>query len=138
MTSDVTGMSTSFEFTVNTTAPTVSLVGCEIGETTINDVTLTGYKVGDVIKIYRATDAGEKLVEQVEITSLATKIPTVTEGGKYRIVVESEAGVATELSFVRKHVMNTAGSVFIMVMIGLSVVGLFTGLVYRNKSKTDD
>jgi hypothetical protein len=62
----------------------------------------------------------------------------VAEGGKYRIVVESEAGVETELTFVRKHVMNTAGSVFIMVVIGLSVVGLFTGLVYRNKSKTDD
>ena len=43
-----------------------------------------------------------------------------------------------ELNFVRKHVMNTAGSIFIMVVIGLSVVGLFTGLVYRNKSKTDD
>ena len=80
----------------------------------------------------------EELVEEIEITSLATKIPTITEGGKYRIVVESEAGVATELTFVRKHVMNTAGSVFIMVVIGLAVVGLFTGLVYRNKSKTDD
>ena len=88
--------------------------------------------------IYRATETGEEVVEMVEVTSLATKIPTITEGGKYRIVVESEAGVQTELSLVRKHVMNTAGSVFIMVMIGIAVVGLFTGLVYRNKSKTDD
>ena len=60
------------------------------------------------------------------------------EGGKYRIVVESEAGVQTELNLVRKHVMNTAGSIFIMVIIALAVVGLFTGLIYRNKSKTDD
>ena len=138
MSSDATGMTSTFEFTVNTNAPDVSLVGCSNGETTINDVTLTGHKVGDRIRIYRATDTGEELVEEVEITSLATKIPTITEGGKYRIVVESEAGVQTELSLVRKHVMNTAGSVFIMVVIGLSVVGLFTGLVYRNKSKTDD
>ena len=78
------------------------------------------------------------VVEEIEITSLSTKIPTVTEGGKYRVVIESEAGVQTELSFVRKHGMNTAGSIFIMVIIGLFVVGLFTGLVYRNKSKTDD
>jgi uncharacterized membrane protein YraQ (UPF0718 family) len=69
---------------------------------------------------------------------MATQLPTVTEGGEYRIVVESEAGVQTELHFVRKHVMNTAGSVFVMVVIGVAVIGLFTGLVYRNKSKTDD
>ena len=138
MTSDVTGMTSTFEFTVNTTAPAVSLVGCNNGETTIKDVSLTGYKVGDRIRIYRATKTGEKLVEEVEVTSLATKIPTITEGGKYRIVVESEAGVQTELNLVRKHVMNTAGSIFIMVIIALAVVGLFTGLIYRNKSKTDD
>ena len=138
MTSNVTGTTSSFEFTVNTTAPAVSLMGCSNGETTINDVTLTGYKVGDHIKIYRSTETGEELVHEVEITSLATQVPTISEGGKYRIVVESEAGVQTELSLVRKHVMNTAGSVFIMVVISLSVIGLFTGLVYRNKSKTDD
>jgi hypothetical protein len=138
MSSDVTGMKSIFDFTVNTTAPDVSLVGCNNGETTINDVTLSGYKVGDTIRVYRATKTGEQLVEEVEITSLSTKIPTITEGGKYRIIVESEAGVQTELSLVRKHVMNTAGSVFILIIIGLSVIGLFTGLIYRNKSKTDD
>lgn len=138
MTSDVTGLASTFVFTINTNAPEVSLVGCNVGETTINDVTITGCKVGDRIKIYLSTDSGDKLIEEIEVKSLSTKMPTITEGGKYRIVVESEAGVATELTFVRKHVMNTAGSVFIMVMIGLAVVGLFTGLIYRNKSKTDD
>ena len=138
MTSGVTGKTSTFEFAINTTAPAVSLLGCNNGETTINDVTFVGCKVGDRIMIYRETETGEGLVEEIEITSLSTKIPTVTEGGKYRVVIESEAGVQTELSFVRKHVMNTAGSIFIMVVIGLSVVGLFTGLVYRNKSKTDD
>jgi hypothetical protein len=138
MTSDVTGVTSSFEFTVNTSAPEVSLVGCEDGETTINDVTVSGYKVGDRIRVYRATKMGEELVEEIEILSLATKVPTIDEGGEYRIVVESEAGVQTELHFVRKHVMNTSGSIFIMIIICMSVVGLFTGLVYRNKSKTDD
>ena len=138
MMSDVTGVASTFTFDVNTNAPEVSLVGCNVGETTINDVTVTGYKVGDRIKVYKITDTGEVLVSEVEVTSLSTKIPTVTEGGKYRIVVESEAGVQTELHFVRKHVMNTAGSVFIMIVIGLCVIGLFTGLVYRNKSKTDE
>ena len=137
MTSDVTGNTSTFEFVINTNAPDVSLVGCEKGETTVNDVSLSGCKIGDRILIYRATDMGEELVQEIVMTSSTTAMPTITEGGKYRIVVESEAGVSTELTFVRKHVMNTAGSVFIMVMIGLAVVGLFTGLIYRNKSKTD-
>lgn len=138
MSSDATGISSTFEFYVNTTAPDVQLVGCKVGETTINDVSLAGCKIGDRIKVYMLTDSGEKLIDEIEVSMASTKMPTITEGGKYRIVVESEAGVETELTFERKHVMNTAGSVFIMVVIGLSVVGLFTGLVYRNKSKTDD
>lgn len=138
MMSKSTGDTYKFEFTINTTPPDVSLVGCKVGETTINDVSLTGCKIGDRIKIYKASGSGEKLVDEIEVTSTSTKMPTITEGGEYRVVVESEAGVTTELKFVRKHVMNTAGSVFIMILIALSVVGLFAGLVYRNKSKTDD
>ena len=138
MTSEVTGHSSTFTFTVNTSAPNVSLVGCNSGETTLNDVSVTGCKVGDRIKLYKETDTGEKLIQEIAVTSQSTQMPTVTEGGKYRIVVESEAGVATELTFVRRHVMNTAGSVFIMTVIGIAVIGLFTGLVYRNKSKTDE
>ena len=80
---------------------------------------------------------GEKLVKEIEVTSLSTKMPTIDEGGEYRIVVESEAGVKTELNFVRKHVMNTSGSIFIMITIAALVVALFVGLIYRNKSKTD-
>ena len=138
MASAVTGKTSSFEFTVNTLAPEVSLVGCNAGETTIKDVSIAGCKVGDTIKIYKATDTGEKLVQKVEVTSSATKMPIINEGGTYRVVVESEAGVATELTFVRKHVMNTAGSIFIMIMIAIAIVGLFAGLIYRNKSKTDN
>jgi hypothetical protein len=138
MISDVTGVTSTFTFTINTNAPKISLVGCDEGETTINDVTIAGHQAGDRIKIYKTVESGEILVEEVEVLSHSTKVPTITEGGKYRVVVESEAGVSTELTFVRKHVMNTAGSVFILVVIGLSVAGLFTGLIYRNKSKTDD
>ena len=137
MTSTVTGSISEFEFTINKNAPVVSLVGCNVGETTINDVTISGCVVGDKIKVYRETRSGEELVQEIEVATVLTKMPTITEGGKYRIVVESEAGVQTELSFVRKHVMNTEGSIFIMIIIGVAVVGLFTGLVYRNKSRTD-
>ena len=138
MTSSVTGDVSQFEFTVNTTAPAVSLVGCGVGETTINDVTVTGCKTGDTIRVYRATGTGEELVQEITVTSTSTKMPTVNEGGEYRIVVESEAGVETELNFIRKHVMNTEGSVFVIILISIAVVGLFIGLIYRNKSKTDE
>ena len=137
MTSSVTGSVSKFEFKINTNAPKVSLVGCNPGETTIHDVTLSGCSVGDIIKIYRATNTGEKLVKEIAVTASTTKMPTINEGGEYRIVVESEAGVTTELSFVRKHIMNTAGSIFIMIVISVAVIGLFVGLIYRNKSKTD-
>ena len=137
MTSDITGDVSKFDFTVNKNAPDVSLVGCNEGDTTINDISLIGCKVGDKIKIYRMSRTGEKLVKEIEVTSLSTKMPTIDEGGEYRIVVESEAGVETELSFVRKHVMNTSGSIFIMIVIAALVVALFVGLVHRNKSKTD-
>ena len=138
MTSDVTGLVSTFEFTVNTNAPEAFLVGCNPGETTTNDVTVDGYKVGDRIMVYKVTETGERLVADVVVSSSSTQIPTINEGGKYRIVVESEAGVAVEFSFTRKHVMNTAGSVFVMVIIGLASASLVAGLVYRNKSKTDE
>lgn len=137
MTSDITGDVSRFDFTVNKNAPNVSLVGCNEGDITINDISVSGCKVGDKIKVYRMSRTGEKLVKEIEVTSLSTKMPTIDEGGEYRIVVESEAGVETELSFVRKHVMNTSGSIFIMIVIAALVVSLFVGLVYRNKSKTD-
>ena len=138
MTSLSTGISSKFNFTVNTAPPEVSLVGCNNGETTVNDVTLSGCKVGDIIKIYKASGSGETLVSEVEVTSYTTQMPIINEGGEYRIVVESEAGVETELTFVRKHIMNTAGSVFIIIIITVCIIGLFVGLVYRNKSKTDN
>jgi hypothetical protein len=64
--------------------------------------------------------------------------PTISEAGKYKIVVENEAGVQTELSFERKYVPNVAGSVLIIVLSFAAVVGLFVGLIWRNHSKTDD
>lgn len=138
MVSEVTGKASEFTFTVDKNPPTATLVGCEVGEKTINDVTLEGCNVGDVITVYRRTRMGEEIVERVKVTSSQTAMPVISEGGEYRIVVESEAGVSIELSFIRKQVMNTSGSVFVMVVIGIAVAALFAGQVYRNKSKTDE
>ena len=64
--------------------------------------------------------------------------PTISEAGKYKIVVENEAGVTTEFTFERKYVPNVAGSVLIIILSLVCVGGLMVGLIWRNHSKTDD
>lgn len=125
---------TTFTFTVDKTAPKVQLVGCQQNEKTINDITLSGCAVGDTIYVYKD---GE-LIKTVRIASDYMDPPVINEAGKYRIVVENEAGVKTELSFERRYVPNVAGSVLIIVLALAAVVGLMVGLVWRNHSKTDD
>ena len=134
MQSTVTGDIKTFTFTIDKTSPQVELVGCLQNEKTINNVTLTGCKAGDTIYVYKD---GE-LIKTVRITSDYMDAPTISEAGKYKIVVENEAGIKTELCFERKYVPNVAGSVLIIVLALMAVTGFFVGLIWRNHSKTDD
>ena len=130
----VTGDVKSFTFTIDKTPPQAKLLGCQQNEKTINNVTLQGCSVGDTIYVYKD---GE-LVKTVRIDSDYMDPPTIDEAGKYKIIVENEAGVQTELSFERKYIPNVAGSVLIIVLAFAAVTGLFVGLIWRNHSKTDD
>lgn len=134
MSSSTTGLSSSFTIVINNVAPQIKLVGCNENETTLNDVTISGYQVGDKIEIYR----DNKLYKTVEILTSSTDAPTITEGGDYKIVVTNEAGVSTSVSFVKKHILNTPGNVLIVVLILLVAVVVFIGLVYRQRSKVDE
>ena len=134
MQSSVTGDIKTFTFTIDKTPPQVELVGCQQYEKTINNVTLSGCKVGDTIYVYK----NDKLVKKVRIDSDYMDPPTISSAGKYRIVVENEASVRTELIFERKYVPNVAGSVLIIVLGLVAVIGFFIGLIWRNHSKTDD
>ena len=134
MESLITGDVKTFNFTIDKTPSQVQLVGCHQNEKTINNITLKGCSVGDTIYVYK----DNKLVKTVRIESAYMDAPTINEAGKYRIVVENEAGIKTELAFERKYVPNVAGSVLIIVLALAAVVGLFVGLVWRNHSKTDD
>ena len=134
MQSTITGDIQTFSFTIDNTPPQVELVGCAPNEKTINNITVKGYSVGDTIYVYKD---GE-LIKTVRIDSEYTDAPTISDSGKYRIVVESEAGVATELFFERKYVPNAAGSILIIVLALAAVAGLLVGLIWRNHSKTDD
>lgn len=124
----------TFTFTIDKTPPKVELVGCEENEKTINNVTLKGCSVGDTIYVYK----GDKLVKTVYMDSEFRAAPTIKEGGKYRFVVENEAGVRTELTFERKYIPNAAGSVLIIAFSLTLVAGLLIGLIWHNHSKTDD
>ena len=134
MQSSVTGEVKSFNFTIDITPPQVELVGCNPNEKTINNITLKGCMVGDTVFVYKD---GE-LVKTVRIESNYMDPPTISEAGKYKIIVENEAGVQTELSFERRYIPNFAGSMLIIVLSITIVIGLFVGLIWRNHSKTDD
>ena len=134
MSSETTGKASSFTITVNNAKPQIELVGCKENETTLNDVTITGYKVGDKIEIYR----DKKLYKTVEILTSSTDAPVIIEGGSYTIVVTNEAGVETSVSFEKKYIPNTSGNVLIIVIILLVAMVVFIGLVYRQRSKVDE
>ena len=128
-----TASSFNFSVTIDNTPPTATLVGVSEGEVTGRDVTLSGLRVGDVVRIYRD---GE-LVSTVTIT-LSTDAPTISTGGRYRVTVTNLQGVTIEFNFTRKVVSNVAGSIFLIVSSALVAVGLGIGLVYHTKLKTDD
>ena len=134
MQSSVTGEVRLFTFTIDKTPPQVELLGCQPNEKTINNITLKGCSVGDTIYVYK----DGKLVKTVRIDSNYMDPPTIKEAGKYKIIVQNEAGIQTELAFERKYIPNVAGSVLIIVLALAAVIGLFVGLIWRNHSKTDD
>ena len=133
VTSTKTASSFNFFITINNDAPTASLVGVEDGQVTARDVSLTGLKNGDVVKIYKD---GE-LVSTTTI-SLSNQSPTISTGGRYHISVTNLQGVTKEFDFTRKAVANVAGSIFFIVASVLVVIGVGIGLVFHTKLKTDD
>lgn len=123
----------NFTVSIDNTAPSAKLVGVEDGGVTAKDVTFTGLRVGDVIRIYRD---GVLIGEETITTS--TSAPTISTGGKYRVVITNVQGVTLEYNFTRKAITNVPGSIFIIVFSALLVAAVGIGLTYRTKLKTDD
>ena len=128
------GITSSFRFavTIDNTPPTATLSGVEDGGITARNVTVKGLKNGDNVKIYK----DGVLVEDVDVAT-ATKLPEITTGGEYRVVVTNMQGVSTEYNFTRKKIANTATSVFLIVIIFMAVIGVVIGLLYHTRQKTD-
>ena len=74
---------------------------------------------------------------KVEVSG-ATTIQDITEGGKYRVVIENKAGAKVEYNFEKLNIAN--GALSALVIIGLLAVagGFFTVLLLRNRSKNDE
>ena len=123
----------NFSVSINVAPPTATLVGVEEGGITARDVTLSGLKSGDVVKVYKD---GELV--STTVVSLSTDTPTISTGGRYRIVVTNLAGVTTEYTFTRKAITNVAGSVFVIATCALLITGIGIGLLYHTRLKTDD
>ena len=133
VTSTKTISSFNFSVTINDTPPSATLNGVEDNGVTARNVTLSGLKVGDIVKIYKD---GE-LINTIVVT-LSSDAPTISLGGRYRITVTNVQGVTVEYNFVRKSITNVAGSIFVIVTASLLVVGIGIGLIYHTKLKTDD
>ena len=133
VTSTKTTSSFNFSVGIDTTAPTATLVGVEDGGVTARDVSISGLKAGDVVKVYK----DGTLISTTQV-GLSSDIPTITTGGNYRVTVTNVQGVTVEYNFTRKAIANVAGSIFIIVSSSLLVVGIGIGLVYHTKLKTDD
>ena len=128
------GILSSYRFTVtiDNTPPSVTLTGVEDGGITARNVTIKGLSNGDVVKIFK----NGELLETVEV-STSNKVPEITTGGDYRIVVTNVQGVSSEYTFTRKKIANTATSIFLIILLAMAVVGISIGLLYHTRQKTD-
>ena len=133
VTSSKTISSFNFTVTINDEPPTAKLVGVEDNDVTAKDVTISGLRVGDVIKIYK----NGELISTTTVT-LSTESPVINTGGQYRVTVTNLQGVTVEYNFVRKSIANVAGSIFVIISASALVAGIAFGLIYHTKLKTDN
>ena len=133
VTNNKTASSFNFSVGIDNTAPKATLNGVEDGGVTGRDVTISGLRAGDVVKIYKD---GELLSSTT--ISIAGDAPTINTGGKYRVTITNVQGVTLEFNFIRKSISNVPGSIFIIVFCGLVVTAVAIGLTYHTKLKTDD
>ena len=123
----------NFSVGIDDSAPTAKLVGVNDGEVTARDVSVSGLRTGDVVKIYK-----DGVLISTTTVTLSSDVPTITSGGRYKVTVTNLQGVTLEFNFVRKAVANVPGSIFVIVFSVLVVVAVGIGLTYHTKLKTDE
>ena len=131
----VSSIATSAYFTfavvIDRTPPKAELIGAVSGVKTTANVSLEGCVTGDVVKVYK----DGKLIQTVEVTNSATKMPEINEKGDYKIVITNAAGNEQVFEFTRKYTANVATTVTIIVFCLLIAIGLTVVLVLRKRKK---
>lgn len=133
MISQATNLIVTFELSISNIAPNVELVNVENNGTTFKNVTLTGYKVGDIIRIYK----DGKLSNTITVISANQDSPVISEKGDYTIEITNEEGNVTTLHFRRQYTANAASSTVIVVVLSVIAIVLFIGLFSRKREKID-
>lgn len=121
----------TFEVVIDRTPPKAELVGATNGSSTTANVSLSGCVAGDVIKVYKDGD----LIQTIDVTSSATKMPEINEKGDYKIVITNAAGNEQVFEFTRKYTANVATTVTIIIFCLLIAIGLTVVLVLRKRKK---
>lgn len=129
--SNATATVLTFEITIDKVPPKVELVGTTNGASTTENVTIEGCQANDTIKVYKD---GE-LIETINVTTAATKMPEIREKGEYKIEVINLAGNVTTLTFVRRYTANVATTIAIIAGLVLLSTAIFVGLIYRKRMK---
>ena len=130
-TSSASSVVLSFEIEIDKKPPSVELVGAEPDTVTTKNVDLTGYEIGDTIKIYKDGN----LVQTIHVTTLNTKITPINTKGQYKIVVTNEAGNEQVIEFTRQYTANTATTIFLLSVLTLNTILLFVYLMSRKRVK---
>ncbi len=133
MLSSATNQIITFEISISNLTPDVKLVGVENDGSTNKDVTLTGYKLGDIIRIYK----DGTLTNTITVISATQASPVISEKGEYTVEITNEEGNVTTLHFRRQYTANAASSTVIVVVLSVIAVVLFIGLFSRKREKID-
>jgi len=133
MTSLANNSIVTFSIEINDEKPNVVLVGVENHGTTSDNVTLAGYQVGDVIRIYK----DNTLMKTINVLTSDMSSPVISELGDYRIEVTNTQGNTTVLEFKRQYTANSASSILIIVILVVIAGALFSGLFFRKREKID-
>ena len=133
VTSKETTSSFNFTVAINDAPPVAKLVGVENGGVTARDVTLTGLKSGDAVKVYR-----NGVLVSSSTVGISANSPVISSSGTYRIEVTNIQGVTAVYEFTRKPIASATASIFIVITAVIAMAGLTFGLIHHTKLKTDE
>ncbi len=122
VTAEVDGKTYSFVLELDSTAPTLELIGVKDGGVSGKSVTLDNLSEQASVEVYKD---GELI--EYELGS------ELKEYGEYRVVVTDEAGNQTEYTFTLKHILNGGAVALIVIGIIVLVGGVAAVLIMRKK-----